>query len=421
MNEGKVARGLDTIDKKIDNFFKPVDKLRGEAIAGMKYTYEDVSTGLSNVMTWLTGGDNKRGKDGKISDTKEENERILNAKLKNPEWGFWGRTKNFLHKAWDNTLGVPEAEGMEFGPGERTKHKPQKFDFKGGISEVSDYFESGGAGAGTVSSGVGDPGGRSYGTHQLSSVRGSVANFLRSSPQYAAQFQGMQVNSPEFVAKWKEIADSDANFGKAQDEFAQSQYYDVQMNKLLSEDGIDLTKRGKAVQSMVYSTAIQYGPNTGAIARALRNRDLSKMSDSDIISLVMRTKARSIPGDFRSSPPHTQAAVADRISQEHGMLLGIEKKEKYGNADLSITPLQSTQPGQMTPFQRMMEKSVASDTTNAAQQAQAARGMAVMSSANNNVNQSSVVNNTVISNTVTGLRHSEDALARSQDSYWSGQ
>ena len=53
---------------------------------------------------------------------------------------------------------------------------------KGGeLGGVSAKYESGGAGAGTISTGVSDPGGVSYGTHQLSSKAGTLDSYINKS------------------------------------------------------------------------------------------------------------------------------------------------------------------------------------------------------------------------------------------------
>ena len=48
------------------------------------------------------------------------------------------------------------------------------------LGALSERYESGGRGCGTVSGGQGDPGGVSYWLHQLASKTGTVAAFLKA-------------------------------------------------------------------------------------------------------------------------------------------------------------------------------------------------------------------------------------------------
>lgn len=188
-----------------------------------------------------------------------------------------------------------------------------------GIGGVSAMFESGGRGAGTVSSGAGDAGGASYGTHQLSSKAGTLQKFLGSSG-YGDQFTGMQPGTPEFDAKWKRVAQQDPKFGQAQQDFMSQTHYEPQMAKLKA-GGMDLSGRGDAVKEAVFSTATQFGPNSSVIQQAMAGRDVAKMSDADFITSLQDHKAANNASLFRSSAPNVQASTLKRASAEKDVLL----------------------------------------------------------------------------------------------------
>ena len=190
---------------------------------------------------------------------------------------------------------------------------------KKALGWVSGLFESGKAGAGAVSTGKGDFGGASYGKHQFSSSRGTLQQFLGSSG-YAAQFEGLKPGSPEFNAKWKQIAASDSGFAGAQQSFMERTHFDPQMAKLKGA-GIDLSGRGAAVKEAVFSTATQFGPNSSVIRKALAGRDASAMSDADIISAVQDYKIANNGSLFRSSSKNVQDGVLKRAYSEKATLL----------------------------------------------------------------------------------------------------
>lgn len=192
-----------------------------------------------------------------------------------------------------------------------------------GLGAVAALMESGGrkGSAGTVSTGKGDHGGVSYGTHQLASKTGTLQKFLSTSG-YGEQFAGMAPGSAEFNAKWKQVAAADPNFGKAQHDFMVDTHYGVAMNNL-AKSGLDLSGRGKAVQEAVFSTATQYGPHSGLIRKALAGQNLSALSDADIINKIQDYKAANLGANFRSSSQKVRDGIADRIGRERGILLGM--------------------------------------------------------------------------------------------------
>src|SRR5215213_6924104 len=75
------------------------------------------------------------------------------------------------------------------------------------LGKLSEKYESGGRGPGTVSSGKGDPGGVSYGTYQLASKVGRADEFVQK--YYSDEFKGLKGGTDEFTKKWKELADKD--------------------------------------------------------------------------------------------------------------------------------------------------------------------------------------------------------------------
>ncbi|CAE6901245.1 hypothetical protein [Paraburkholderia domus] len=192
------------------------------------------------------------------------------------------------------------------------------------LGKTSQFFESGTRGAAAISTGKGDHGGASYGTYQLASAGGakSTLNKFLASSGYASQFAGLTPGSPEFNAKWKQIAASDPAFGAAQHDFIKSTHFDPQM-VLLGKSGIDLSKRGAAVQDAVWSTSVQFGGQTSLIKSALAGKDTSKMSDAEIVTAIQNYKIAHNSDLFRSSSASTQASTLNRASVERSRLLAL--------------------------------------------------------------------------------------------------
>ena len=190
------------------------------------------------------------------------------------------------------------------------------------LGVISAKEESGGKGAGTVSTGKGDKGGVSYGTYQFASEGGeksSVAKFVKSAG-YEKEFTGMVPGSKEFSDKWKQIASTDPEFAKKQHEYIGKTHYAPQVEKL-SKAGIDVSKRGRGVQEAVWSTAVQYGAGTSVIERALKGKDVSSMSDAEMIAAIQGYKEANVATHFKSSSPEVQKNILARIKREKQALL----------------------------------------------------------------------------------------------------
>jgi len=220
-------------------------------------------------------------------------------------------------------VGTPTVEGWELG-------------------QTSEKYESGGKGPGTINAynggAGGDLGGASYGTYQLASflpavmstgkARPSAKNspviqFLNNS-KFKDKFAGLEPATAAFDAKWKEIATTNtADFKKEQHDYIQKKYYDVAVANL-QRQGLDMTKYGPAVQDLIWSGAVQFGPaNTRAFTEALR--DKSTLTDKDIVTLVSEWKINNVASLFKSSSASIQAGVKSRYQSEKQALLKLIK------------------------------------------------------------------------------------------------
>ena len=189
------------------------------------------------------------------------------------------------------------------------------------LGQTSKVFESGKGGAGTISSGKGDHGGVSYGTYQLSSSQGTLKKFLDSS-KYGNEFAGMSAGSQAFNNKWKQIANDDTNFGVEQHDFIKKTHFDPQQ-EMLRRNGIDLSKKGAAVQDSIWSTSTQFGGNTSLIKNALSGKDTDTMSDSEIVSAIQDYKLSNNDRLFSKSSSSVRASTAKRAGDEKEKLLAL--------------------------------------------------------------------------------------------------
>ena len=204
------------------------------------------------------------------------------------------------------------------------------------LGQTSALFETGGRGAGAISSGIGDFGGKSYGTYQLSSKVGTLQDFVKNGG-YADKLTA-RAGSREFDEQWKALAENDPAFAQAQHDYIKRTHYDKAAESLKGA-GIDLSGRGKAVQDMLWSTSVQFGAGNatkgkggaGIVAKALGGRDAASMSDAEIIEAVQNYKLVNNDQLFASSSAKVRAGTAKRASAERDKLLalaGLEKGEQ---------------------------------------------------------------------------------------------
>ncbi len=186
---------------------------------------------------------------------------------------------------------------------------------------VSGFFESGGRGVKTVSTGKGDNGGVSYGKHQLASNNGSMALFLESpfGAPYRAQFSGLKPGTAAFTSVYTKIAnETPTAFERDQFQYIAASHYDPQAAKLKAE-GINVDDRHVAVRECVFSVAVQYGRNTSIIIKALGSN--FRGSDKDFIEKVQDYRGATVNTYFKSSSQQTRDSVKNRSQQEKQMLL----------------------------------------------------------------------------------------------------
>ena len=199
-----------------------------------------------------------------------------------------------------------------------------------GIGAVAAYFESGKAGAGTISSGRGDRGGVSYGTHQLSSKTGTLQEYIRGS-KYSSEFAGLTPATPAFDAKWKEIFARDPEgFAEDQEAFIAKSHYLPQV-KNLSGIGLDLNNRSDALKSAVFSVGVQFGPGSKLINKAIDAKDLDPKTstDEDLIRSIYGFKKENNDALFKSSSESVRAGTLKRAFKEEDLVLSLLSKEGY--------------------------------------------------------------------------------------------
>jgi len=177
-------------------------------------------------------------------------------------------------------------------------------------------------------------GGPSYGLYQLASYKGSVASFIRflesAYPDFAVALNtaggdaAARKKAPAFIAAWKKLS-AIKEFSVAQHAFIKLSYYDRLVHAIKVHPGLGLSSRSKALRDVVWSIAVQHGPNTSLIASALHGiaaDDLAKLDDSKIINALYEERSR-VSIYFASSTDQVQKSVLNRFKKERADALAM--------------------------------------------------------------------------------------------------
>lgn len=204
------------------------------------------------------------------------------------------------------------------------------------LGALSSKYETGGRGPGTVSTGAGDRGGVSYGSYQMASKLGVATRFVSEKGfPWATDFQNLKAGSAEFTACWKKIARNEPDaFQKCQHEFIKKTHYDLLVAKIRNEDGLDVNTRSRALQDVVWSTAVQHGGATSMVHKALAKVTVAKTDpkfDEQLIRQIYaergRKKADGTLVYFSRNSPNVQKGVANRFKNELQDALAMLAKE----------------------------------------------------------------------------------------------
>lgn len=181
----------------------------------------------------------------------------------------------------------------------------------GGLSRSEEVARDGVA---TVSTGLRDPGGVSYGSWHLATNRGRPQEFLQSEgARWAPRFQGLRPGTPEFSRVWRLVAAQDpSGFEAAQREFIRRTNYQAALAEVRQRTGADLSRGSAALQDVVWSTAVQHGPY-GVLVDAVR-RTPGQVDDpafeEALVRAVYDERSRSWPATRARYDRERAAALA---------------------------------------------------------------------------------------------------------------
>ena len=208
------------------------------------------------------------------------------------------------------------------------------------LGSLSSHYETGGRGSRTISGGAGDAGGASYGSYQMTSqvklangtiiIGGTVKQFVRwGGMPWASEFIELTPGSSAFSDKWRELVDTKGQeFIDVEHEYIRVSHFDVQIQKVITDTGVDLRYHSHTLNDVVWSTAVQQGPSASIIVNAINNigttNKETKLYDEKLIDAIYTERGRRIVGGdkngqlyyFSKNSIAVQNGVAERFILE---------------------------------------------------------------------------------------------------------
>lgn len=198
------------------------------------------------------------------------------------------------------------------------------------LGKLSAQFESGKDGIAAI--GYDKRGGTSYGKYQIASKPGSMDNFIQflqtEAPDIAKKLQAAgpantgsrQGRMPEV---WRAIAAAEPErFGNLQEGFIRESHYKPAI-EAVKKAGFHTENFSPALQEVLFSTAVQHGPNGAAriFTRAAEQVGLKPgvPHETTFIKEVYAKRA----GQFENHTAEVRSAVHNRLHQEKNMAIAM--------------------------------------------------------------------------------------------------
>lgn len=207
-----------------------------------------------------------------------------------------------------------------------------------GLGSISQKYESGNKGVHTISSGQGDPGGVSYGSHQLATNTGTMARYLASDEgkKYASSFAGLQPGTEPFNNAYRQVASSDPQgFAASQKAYIARTHYDP-VSKHAAESGF--TVADPRIQEVLFSMGVQHG---GAKLIVSRAGSPQGKSVEEQIKMLFEARKQYVAG--LSMPEGTRQSLYRRYASEERDVLAMT--ESATGSAVAAAPQTSTVPG----------------------------------------------------------------------------
>ena len=201
------------------------------------------------------------------------------------------------------------------------------------LDSLSAKYESNGKSS-TISTGIGDHGGKSYGRYQM--TFGTVTSFLNNLPPAIRLdlFGNARPQDPEFDEIWRNaVKRTPTQFAQLEYDFIKATHYQPMYEKLAAIVSLILYEclKSQALNCVLWSTAVQHGVNSQIPYLTRPQTQKDNPVEFWIRGIYAERGAKYADGTmvhFKSSSPQMQAGVAKRYENELKDALAMLKGEQ---------------------------------------------------------------------------------------------
>lgn len=188
-----------------------------------------------------------------------------------------------------------------------------------GTGDVTEQYESGGRGVGTISNTANDPGGKSYGKYQLSSS--SMKSFLSSDAGsgFASEFAGLNPNSQAFANQYSDVVSRRGDeMGSAQRRYIMRTHF---MPAIQYAKGRGFDVQDPGIREAIFSMSVQHSPSGW---KKILNGVNPNQSPEQVIRGLYKARG-SYVSSLSSLDPQLKSNILSRYGREVNDVVAVSR------------------------------------------------------------------------------------------------
>jgi hypothetical protein len=123
-----------------------------------------------------------------------------------------------------------------------------------------------------------------------------------------------------FDANWQKLAkEQPKGFGNAQHKYIHDTHFKPLSTALKTQRVLDVSNKSAALKDTVWSVAVQHGSGSKIIQNALKGKNVSKLSDANVISSIYKERSKIGPNGnlkYFSGSPKLKNGLLNRFKDE---------------------------------------------------------------------------------------------------------
>ena len=210
------------------------------------------------------------------------------------------------------------------------------------IGILSRKYETRNRGPGFVSSGAGDPGGKSYGAYQLArNVSRPTAFLAAEGARWAPEFRGLTPYTAEWDAKWKLIGARDHDtFVEAQLKYMTRTHYAPVVSAMRTSRNLNIEQMSNGTQNAIFSLTTQMGPGRLEKRTKLANGAVRVAPPTGAILILGRAIENTDATTKRTDPGYERQLIQNLYEARIQFMRRVKARHVRDSLDMKRSPSQ---------------------------------------------------------------------------------